>query len=286
MRKIAYYIAIILFIILIPVSQVAADTHEEATQENSQDPSTEDTMEERTSEPSAEEEYTGEYYEEWTEETYDYVPPQTEETYEEWTEESYEDSYEDYEPEPTVEQTLEPTVEEFTQEVIEEPVEVPTEEPVVEMEPVEEPVNVDINQSEVTEFSIEGKVMAGAKGVEDVTVSLSGEKEDEAVTDAEGKFQFPEVPAGDYTLEIGVPEGYEAAETDKKLTIEDKGKKGIVFDLSEKDEAQAENLDPEEQVSAGENVEDPGMNTMLVAIGSVFLMLGLLVYAIRMIRKR
>ncbi|WP_342388104.1 prealbumin-like fold domain-containing protein [Salinicoccus bachuensis] len=282
MRKIAYYIAIILFIILIPVSRVAADTHEEATQENSQDPSTEDTMEEPTSEPSAEEEYTGEYYEEWTEETYDYVPPQTEETYEEWTEESYEDSYEDYEPEPTVEQTLEPTVEEFTQEVIEEPVEVPTEEPVVEMEPVK----VNINQSEVTEFSIEGKVMAGAKGVEDVTVSLSGEKEDEAVTDAEGKFQFPEVPAGDYTLEMDVPEGYEADEADKTLTIDNKGKKGLVFDLSEKDEPQAENLEPEEQVSAGENIEDPGMNTMLVIMGSVLLMLGLLIYAIRMLRNR
>lgn len=278
MRKIAYYLAVVLFIMLIPVSRVAADTEEEATQENPQELSTEEPMEEPTFESSTEE-YTDEYYEEWTDETYDYVPPQTEETYEEWTEESYEDSYE---PEPTVEQTVEPTVEEFTQEIIEEPVEAPTEEPATEMEPV----NVDINQSEVTEFSIEGKVMADAKGVADVTVSLSGEKEDEAVTDAEGKFQFQEVPAGDYTLEIDVPEGFEAAETDKKLTIEDKGKKGIVFDLSEKDEPQAEDLDPEEQVSAGENLEEPGMNTMLVVIGSVLLILGLLVYAIRLVRNK
>ncbi|WP_271398275.1 carboxypeptidase regulatory-like domain-containing protein [Salinicoccus roseus] len=260
---------------------MAADTVEEPTQEDRSEES--EVVGESTSEPSMEEEYTNEYYEEWTEETYDYVPPQTEETYEEWTEESYEDSYE---PEPTVEQTVEPTVEEFTQEVIEEPAEAPTEEPAVEMEPVEEPVNVEINQSEVTEFSIEGKVMADAKGVADVTVSLSGEKEDEAVTDAEGEFQFPEVPAGDYTLEIDVPEEYEADEADRTLTVDDKGKKGIIFDLAKKDEPQAEGLEPEERVSAGENVEEPGMNTMLVIMGSVLLMLGLLIYAIRLLRNR
>ncbi|WP_271402482.1 carboxypeptidase-like regulatory domain-containing protein [Salinicoccus roseus] len=304
MRKIAYYMAVILFIMLIPVSRVAADTEEEATQENAQEPSAEETVEAPTSESSTEEEGTSEYYEEWTEETYEPVPsqteesyeytvPQTEETSEEWTGEAYEyteDTYEDSVSEPTLEetteqfmeQTAEPTVEVFTEEVTE----VPADEPAAELEPVEAPVEVTVSQSEVTEFSIEGKVMADSRGVEDVTVSLSGAETDEVTTDEEGDFRFSQVPAGEYELEITVPEGYEAEETGKMLTIEDKGKKGLILEVSQKEEIQPEDMDASEEVAAENGKDAPGVNVTLVIIGGVLLMLGLLVYAIRIIRNR
>lgn len=304
MRKIAYYMAVILFIMLIPVSRVAADTEDEATQENAQEPSAEETVEAPTSESSTEEEGTSEYYEEWTEETYEPVPsqteesyeytvPQTEETSEEWTGEAYEyteDTYEDSVSEPTLEetaeqfmeQTAEPTVEVFT----EEETEVPADEPAAELEPVEAPVEVAVSQSEVTEFSIEGKVMADSRGVEDVTVSLSGAETDEVTTDEEGDFRFSQVPAGEYELEITVPEGYEAEETGKMLTIEDKGKKGLIFEVSQKEEIQPEDMEASEEVAAEHGMDAPGVNVTLVIIGSVLLMLGLLVYAIRIIRNR
>ena len=301
MRKIVYYMAVILFIMLIPVSRVAADTEEEATQENAQEPSSEETVEAPTSESSTEEEGTSEYYEEWTyeewtEETYEHVPsqteesyeytvPQTEETSEEWTGEAYEyteDTYEDSVSEPTLEETAEPTVEVFTEEVTE----VPADEPAAELEPVEAPVEVTVSQSEVTEFSIEGKVMADSRGVEDVTVSLSGAEIDEVTTDEEGNFRFSQVSAGEYKLEITVPEGYEAEETDKTLTIEDKGKKGLIFEVSEKEEMQPEDMEASEEVAAENGMDAPGVNMTLVIIGSVLLMLGLLVYAIRIIRNR
>ncbi|CAM2934011.1 carboxypeptidase regulatory-like domain-containing protein [Salinicoccus roseus] len=304
MRKIAYYTAVILFIMLIPVSRVAADTEEEATQENAQEPSAEETVEAPTSESSTEEEGTSEYYEERTEETYEHVPsqteesyeytvPQTEETFEEWTGEAYEyteDTYEDSVSEPTLEetteqfmeQTAEPTVEVSTEEVTE----VPADEPAAELEPVEAPVEVAVSQSEVTEFSIEGKVMADSRGVEDVTVSLSGAETDEVTTDEEGNFRFSQVPAGEYKLEITVPEGYEAEEADKTLTIEDKGKKGLIFEVSEKEEMQPEDMEASEEVAAENGMDAPGVNMTLVIIGSVLLMLGLLVYAIRIIRNR
>ncbi|MFA7745911.1 carboxypeptidase regulatory-like domain-containing protein [Salinicoccus roseus] len=304
MRKIAYYMAVILFIMLIPVSRVAADTEEEATQENAQEPSAEETVEAPTSESSTEEEGTSEYYEEWTEETYEPVPSQTEESYEytvpqteetsgEWTGEAYEyteDTYEDSVSEPTLEetteqfmeQTAEPTVEVFTEEVTE----VPADEPAAELEPVEAPVEVTVSQSEVTEFSIEGKVMADSRGVEDVTVSLSGAETDEVTTDEEGDFRFSQVPAGEYELEITVPEGYEAEETGKMLTIEDKGKKGLIFEVSQKEEIQPEDMEASEEVAAENGKDAPGVNVTLVIIGGVLLMLGLLVYAIRIIRNR
>jgi hypothetical protein len=304
MRKIAYYMAVILFIMLIPVSRVAADSEEEATQENAQEPSAEETVEAPTSESSTEEEGTSEYYEEWTEETYEPVPsqteesyeytvPQTEETSEEWTGEAYEyteDTYEDSVSEPTLEDTTEqfmeqaaePTVEVFTEEVTE----VPADEPAAELEPVEAPVEVAVSQSEVTEFSIEGKVMADSRGVEDVTVSLSGAETDEVTTDEEGGFRFSQVPAGEYELEITVPEGYEAEETGKMLTIEDKGKKGLILEVSQKEEIQPEDMDASEEVAAENGKDAPGVNVTLVIIGGVLLMLGLLVYAIRIIRNR
>lgn len=304
MRKIAYYMAVILFIMLIPVSRVAADTEEEATQENAQEPSAEETVEAPTSGSSTEEEGTSEYYEEWTEETYEPVPsqteesyeytvPQTEETSEEWTGEAYEyteDTYEDTVSEPTLEetteqfmeQTAEPTVEVFTEEVTE----VPADEPAAELEPAEAPVEVAVSQSEVTEFSIEGKVMADSRGLEDVTVSLSGAETDEVTTDEEGDFRFSQVPAGEYELEITVPEGYEAEETGKMLTIEDKGKKGLIFEVSQKEEIQPEDMEASEEVAAEHGMDAPGVNVTLVIIGSVLLMLGLLVYAIRIIRNR
>ncbi|WP_434121779.1 carboxypeptidase regulatory-like domain-containing protein [Salinicoccus roseus] len=296
--------AVILFIMLIPVSRVAADTEEEATQENAQEPSAEETVEAPTSGSSTEEEGTSEYYEEWTEETYEPVPsqteesyeytvPQTEETSEEWTGEAYEyteDTYEDSVSEPTLEetteqfmeQTAEPTVEVFTEEVTE----VPADEPAAELEPVEAPVEVAVSQSEVTEFSIEGKVMADSRVLEDVTVSLSGAETDEVTTDEEGDFRFSQVPAGEYELEITVPEGYEAEETGKMLTIEDKGKKGIIFEVSQKEEIQPEDMEASEEVAAEHGMDTPGVNVTLVIIGSVLLMLGLLVYAIRIIRNR
>lgn len=304
MRKIAYYMAVILFIMLIPVSRVAADTEEEATQESAQEPSAEETVEAPTSESSTEEEGTSEYYEEWTEETYEPVPsqteesyeytvPQTEETSEEWTGEAYEyteETYEDSVSEPTLEetteqfmeQTAEPTVEVFTEEVTE----VPADEPAAELEPVEAPVEVAVSQSEVTEFSIEGKVMADSRGVEDVTVSLSGAETDEVTTDEEGDFRFSQVPAGEYELEITVPEGYEAEETGKMLTIEDKGKKGLIFEVSQKEEIQPEDMEASEELAAENGKDAPGVNVTLVIIGGVLLMLGLLVYAIRIIRNR
>ena len=301
MRKIVYYMAVILFIMLIPVSRVAADTEEEATQENAQEPSSEETVEAPTSESSTEEEGTSEYYEEWTyeewtEETYEHVPsqteesyeytvPQTEETSEEWTGEAYEyteDTYEDSVSEPTLEETAEPTVEVFTEEVTE----VPADEPAAELEPVEAPVEVTVSQSEVTEFSIEGKVMADSRGVEDVTVSLSGAEIDEVTTDEEGNFRFSQVPAGEYKLKITVPEGYEAEETGKMLTIEDKGKKGLIFEVSQKEEFQPEDMEASEELAAENGKDVPGVNVTLVIIGGALLMLGLLVYAIRIIRNR
>ena len=277
MRKIAYYMAVILFIMLIPVSQVAADTEEEATQENAQEPSSEETVEAPTSESSTEE-GTSEYYEEWTEETYENVPSQTEESYEDSVSEpTLEETTEQF-----MEQTAEPTVEVSTEEVTE----MPADEPAAELEPVEAPVEVAVSQSEVTEFSIEGKVMADSRGVEDVTVSLSGAETDEVTTDEEGNFRFSQVSAGEYKLEITVPEGYEAEETDKTLTIEDKGKKGLIFEVSEKKEMQPEDMEASEEVAAENGMDAPGVNVTLVIIGSVLLMLGLLVYAIRIIRNR
>ncbi|MBY8910513.1 carboxypeptidase-like regulatory domain-containing protein, partial [Salinicoccus roseus] len=153
-------------------------------------------------------------------------------------------------------------------------------------EPVEAPVEVAVSQSEVTEFSIEGKVMADSRGVEDVTVSLSGAETDEVTTDEEGDFRFSQVPAGEYELEITVPEGYEAEETGKMLTIEDKGKKGLIFEVSQKEEIQPEDIEASEELAAENGKDAPGVNVTLVIIGGVLLMLGLLVYAIRIIRNR
>ncbi|MFC3419284.1 carboxypeptidase regulatory-like domain-containing protein [Salinicoccus hispanicus] len=285
MRKITYYMAVLLLVIILPVSRAAADSTEEMTQEEySEERSVEGTMEEPVAEPSVQEEYTQEYSsEENTTEEY------TDEYYEEWTEEPYES----YQPEPSSEETFEQTVEQYTEEVTEEPVVETTEEPAiepsVEPEPVQEPVNVSINQMEVTEFSIKGEVVSEGKGVEGVAVSLTGEMEAEVVTDAEGQFVFTEVPAGDYTIESDVPEGYELEEDSRTLTLEDKNKKGITFDLaaiSEESEEVPETVAPDEQVSANQNINDNGMNMPLIIIGSALLVLGLLIFMIRAIRNR
>ncbi|MCG1010619.1 carboxypeptidase regulatory-like domain-containing protein [Salinicoccus sp. ID82-1] len=295
MRKSTYYMVIILLVILIPVSRAAADSTEEMTQEEySEQPSVEGTMEEPVAEPSVQEEYTEEYSsEEYTVEEYT-TEEYTQEYSEEWTEEPYQ-SYQ--QPEPSTEETFEQTVEQYTEEVTEQPIVVPTEEPSiepsVEPEPVQEPVDVSINQMEVTEFSIEGEVVSEGKGMEGVAVSLTGGMEAEVMTDAEGQFSFTEVPAGDYTIESGVPDGYELEENSRTLTLEDKSKKGITFDLSaipeeseEETEESIETIAPDERVSADQNVDDSSMNMMLIVIGSALLVLGLLIFMIRALRNR
>ncbi|HIW12764.1 MAG TPA: carboxypeptidase regulatory-like domain-containing protein [Candidatus Salinicoccus stercoripullorum] len=279
----------LLLLVLIPAHGISANTEEEPTvEESAEQPSVEESTEQPQDEESTEEpenNYSN------TEEEYpeDSIPPQNEQPrYEEPVEDfyqSYEEPAGEYYEEPSAEQTAEETVEEYTEEVTEEAPEEQTAEPeeeaYAEPETTEEPAEVTINHKEAEVFSITGEVVEGDTGMENVTVILSGDGEKEAATDENGTFSFKEMPPGDYELQMEVPDGYTAKKEKASLTIEDRGKRGITFVLEEA--PVEEGVETHDRVMSGAD-ESPN-NMPLIVTGAVLLVLMLILFAVKALRK-
>ena len=138
-----------------------------------------------------------------------------------------------------------------------------------------------INHKEVETFAITGEVVEGDTGMDGVAVVLSGDKEQKATTDENGRFLFKKIPPGDYELKMEVPDGY-TAETEKiSLAIEGRGKRGVTFVLEE--------APAEESVETGERVmsdADGSLDNMtLIVTGAVLLVLVLILIVIKALRK-
>ena len=89
-----------------------------------------------------------------------------------------------------------------------------------EFDPAERSIAVDLRDTIEVDFehgillrtaSISGHVTMDGGPAEDITVTLSGEQEAETETNADGQYNFPGLPAGDYTLELG---GFDAEESE------------------------------------------------------------------------
>ena len=87
-----------------------------------------------------------------------------------------------------------------------------------EFDPASQSVTVELREMREVLFdngiplrtaSISGRVTMGDDPVDDITVTLSGEHEAEMETNSNGQYNFPGLPAGDYTLEIS---GFDAEE--------------------------------------------------------------------------
>lgn len=274
---------VLLLLVLVPAHGISANTEEApAVEESAEQPVSEESTEQQGYEESAEESVEGNN--DTTEESSnEYVPPQNEQPqYEETTEapyESYEEPAEEFYYE---EETAEETVEEWTEEVTEEATETPTEEVTAEPETVEEPADVTINQAAVEEFSIAGKVTADDAGLEDVTVVLLGEKEDEVTTDENGEFSFTEVPSGEYGLQVEAPEGYTAEKETLSLTVDDRGKRGVTFVMEEA--PTEESIETDDQVMSDQDTE-PTNNMTVILVGVVLLAIIAILFIVKALRR-
>ncbi len=295
-----------LLLIMIPFSGVLADTAETpSAEESSEQPVFEESAEQEGYEESTEasvEDYNETTEEEVIEESPDeYVPPQNDQPqYEETTEapyQSYEEPTEEFNyEEETAEETEEEWTEEPNVEVTEEVTEAPAEEmteevtaePVEEMieeetaEPVDEPADVTINQAAVDEFSIAGEVVSDSGGVEGVTVTLSGDKDDETKSDVNGEFSFNKVPAGEYELHVEMPEGYTAEKETHALTLEDRGKRGITFVMEE--QPGEEQIETDDQIKADKDV-DSSNNMPIILVGVVLLAAVLILFLVKALKR-
>ena len=87
-----------------------------------------------------------------------------------------------------------------------------------EFDPAERSIMVELRDMVEVDFehgiplrtgSISGRITMDGDAAEDITITLSGEQEDEMETDDNGQYNFPGLPAGDYTLELS---GFDTAE--------------------------------------------------------------------------
>ena len=84
-------------------------------------------------------------------------------------------------------------------------------------DPESKPATVALNEVDTVDFegtplqtaSISGRVTTDGEPTEGLTIALAGPETDTAVSNANGQYNFPGLPAGDYTLSIG---GYDAEE--------------------------------------------------------------------------
>ena len=87
-----------------------------------------------------------------------------------------------------------------------------------EFDPAERSITVELRETVEVLFehgiplrtgSISGRITMDGDAAEDITITLSGEQDAEMETDANGQYNFPGLPAGDYTLELS---GFDTAE--------------------------------------------------------------------------